>query len=732
MTTLHLSNDDMQRYAAAEFGAKEREAVDSHLGQCDECRETMATLARQELLFHAMWRTDMFCPGCGRTQDNTTCDHCGAIAGIEGYTVVEIINQTNRGRTYLARTESGDPVVIKELVFATAPTSEEIDAFEREAQILRTLDHPGIPHFRASMQTGEGVHKRLYLVQDYIEGQSLASRLEEHRFSEDEVVRMAGEILEILVYLQSRSPMVVHRDVKPDNLLVGSGGHVWLVDFGAARDHGATYSGTLVGTFGYMPIEQLGGMIDGSTDVYALGATIAHLLTRREPWEFLRDGQLSLDGLDVSPGFRAWLERAMARTTSSRFASAEAALEGLRQRDALVTLRGSRWLRPWQWVPVRAMPYAAAAVGGFAVIAAAAAPFSPLAVDPEARVAIMLFSALAAIALWQGRRKRRENEQADESEKKPRAGRIWTAAGCVAAAIAFIVFVSSQQTASESLHEQAHAAYDEGDFAECGELYVDAAQIAPGRDVGEYLFAAARCQARADRLDDSFALLDQALDHGFDNAEKLEHDWDLRLLRKDERWGELVERARAIQSQEAAPWRLRGRAELAYSRGDFKRCADLYARTAEKADDSDVARDWYNAACCAARVGDHDEAFEYLGEAFRWGWDDLEQILEDPDLAPLRHHERWQHMVHGVDDERLHVPADVMLELLEDRFEQAVEDAEEDIERAVEEIEEEVAEEVERTLHEEQEADLEKKIEKVEKVIEKVEKVIEKREKREK
>src|SRR5262249_1172684 len=159
-----------------------------------------------------------------------------------------------------------------------------------------------IPRFVSSFREGEGPATRLYLAQELVEGPSLKDRLEEHRFDEQEVLDLAQKVLPILAWLHARG--VIHRDVKPANLRQTPDGKVKLVDFGAARElvTDVTHGATLVGTFGYMPPEQLGGTVDASADVYALGATLVHLLGRRSPSELLRsDLSLDLRGLDCSP-----------------------------------------------------------------------------------------------------------------------------------------------------------------------------------------------------------------------------------------------------------------------------------------------------------------------------------------------------------------------------------------------------------------------------------------------
>lgn len=269
------------------------------------------------------------CPGCSAILTSQPCPACGAVAEVNGYRIERIIVQNGHGRMYLARDRDGHAVALKELAFVQPPHPDRVAAFEREARLLRQISHPQIPRFVAAFRHGEGVATRLYLAQEYVEGESLLARLAHHQFSEAEVVEVARQVLDVLVHLQSLAPMVFHRDIKPSNLLRRPDGSIALVDFGAARDLGSTAGATLVGTFGYMPIEQMGGIVDATTDLYALGATLVHLLSRREPWRFLEDDR-ALGRLNVSPGFRAFLARLLAQRPADRYPSAAAAAASLR------------------------------------------------------------------------------------------------------------------------------------------------------------------------------------------------------------------------------------------------------------------------------------------------------------------------------------------------------------------------------------------------------------------
>ncbi len=298
------------------------------------------------------------CLECGVPGQGARCEHCEAIFSVRGYVCRELIARTAHSRAWLAEDAHQRRVFLKELRFAMAPNPKVLEAFEREARMLRQLRHPAVPRFIESFSEGEGPRTRLYLVQEFVEGRPLAEELQRGALPEAAARDIARQVLEILTYLQSLSPKVIHRDVKPLNLLRRPDGHIALVDFGAARDltRAVTHGATLVGTFGYMPLEQLGGTVDETTDLYGLGATLVHLLGQRPPWELLaagHDADLTRE-LRVSPPFRLFLRRLVAAQRQERFPSAAEAREAL---DNLGEARSA-------WLPRIAVP------GGAAVLAA--------------------------------------------------------------------------------------------------------------------------------------------------------------------------------------------------------------------------------------------------------------------------------------------------------------------------------------------------------------------------
>ncbi|HKC60286.1 MAG TPA: serine/threonine-protein kinase [Myxococcales bacterium] len=267
------------------------------------------------------------CPGCGRPGSAARCGFCGVSFSAGPYRVERILGQGASGRVYRAVAPDGTVIALKELQFSTVPGAQQIDAFEREAATLKTLHHPRIPRFIASFQEGEGVQLRLYLAAEFIEGEALSARIARGPLAEAELRDVAAQVLQVLAYLHKLG--VLHRDIKPDNLIVRPGGELVLVDFGSARklQGSRTFGATLVGTFGYMPTEQLGGTVDATSDLYALGATLLHAATGKPPSELLA-GDFSLR-VPAGIPLRDLIARLVQPRRDRRLRSAEAALAAL-------------------------------------------------------------------------------------------------------------------------------------------------------------------------------------------------------------------------------------------------------------------------------------------------------------------------------------------------------------------------------------------------------------------
>ena len=249
----------------------------------------------------------------------------------------------NAGRqTWLAEDISIQPaetVILKFLAFSEQFQWQDLKLFEREADILKQLSHPGIPDY-LDYFTIDDNNNWFALVQECIPGESLKQLIEnKQRFTEKELRNIATDILEILCYLHTLNPPVIHRDIKPSNLMLGKDKRVYLIDFGAVQDsaaaQGATF--TVVGTYGYAPVEQFGGRTVPASDLYALGATLINLATGRVPAD-LPQKKMRIqfqDKVSLSPSFVRWIEKLTEPDIEQRFSSASQALEALNCRLAI-------------------------------------------------------------------------------------------------------------------------------------------------------------------------------------------------------------------------------------------------------------------------------------------------------------------------------------------------------------------------------------------------------------
>ena len=221
-----------------------------------------------------------------------------------------------------------------------------VNNFEREADLLATLSHPAIPRIFDYF-----THKNsLYLVMEFIDGADLDALLreEEEFFSQEQIISWAIELCDVLSYLHNHKPEpVVFRDMKSSNVMIDQHGHIRLIDFGIARIFQPGQKGTMIGTEGYSPPEQYRGEASPAGDIYALGATLHHLLTKRDPrleppFSFA-ERPIKESNPQVSTEFATIVDAALSYDPKNRFPSAEAMKNALltmvRETGVLVTPR---------------------------------------------------------------------------------------------------------------------------------------------------------------------------------------------------------------------------------------------------------------------------------------------------------------------------------------------------------------------------------------------------------
>lgn len=205
------------------------------------------------------------------------------------YLIQKVIGIGGMGAIYRARDLHFPNVVklvaVKEMIIqARDPLVRRtiVKNFEREANILATLSHPSIPRIYDYFTEGE----KSYLVLEFINGRDLEAILNDMDdfIPEDQVIAWAVELCDVLSYLHNHVPEpIVFRDMKPSNIMINQSNHVMLIDFGIAKTFQVGEKGTMIGTEGYSPPEQYRGEASPLADIYALGATLHHILTRHDP-----------------------------------------------------------------------------------------------------------------------------------------------------------------------------------------------------------------------------------------------------------------------------------------------------------------------------------------------------------------------------------------------------------------------------------------------------------------
>ncbi|MEH2082836.1 MAG: serine/threonine-protein kinase [Nostoc sp.] len=299
-----------------------------------------------------------FCLQCGENLLDAPMSYsiqAGQTLG-DRYAIVRQIGQGGFGRTYLAEDVNRfrELCVLKEFspqVQTDYVVQKAEELFEREASVLYKLQHPQIPRFRELLRLNLGGKEYLFLVQDYVEGETynslLNSRIQQGlRFTETEIRFLLLSILPVLEYIHSLG--VIHRDISPDNLMLRTVDKLpVLIDFGGVKQVVATVASeyyqpgmvapppapTLLGKIGFAPPEQMQtGLVSPHSDLYALAATMLVLLTGKQPQELIDTYTLSWQWrreVNLSQNLAQVLDKMLSPRPSDRYQSARQVLQAL-------------------------------------------------------------------------------------------------------------------------------------------------------------------------------------------------------------------------------------------------------------------------------------------------------------------------------------------------------------------------------------------------------------------
>lgn len=249
----------------------------------------------------------------------------------EKYKIKQKLSKGGFSNTYISETVNDkDKYLIKSLSLNEDPKAVEL--FHQEANILNKIQHPQIPKF-IDFFIDKDQNCNFYIVEELIEGKNLAQLIQEGKyFNESEVIKIGISICEVLEYIHNLNPTIIHQDIKPENIILTPEGKIYLVDFGIAREKILSYQmknqglSTILGTQGYMPLEQFEGKSVPASDIYSLGLTLIYLLSHKKPLELKKEGlEFKLkDYINVSDNFRLLLEKMIKVDVEERIQNASA------------------------------------------------------------------------------------------------------------------------------------------------------------------------------------------------------------------------------------------------------------------------------------------------------------------------------------------------------------------------------------------------------------------------
>ena len=251
----------------------------------------------------------------------------------ERYRVVRFIGRGGMGAVYLCEDLRlpGKKWALKEMILHDPGVAEQVrDSFTREAQFLAGLRHRSLPTIVDVFSHSD----RQYLVMEFIEGQTLAQRVESEGIPSDSLaLSWALELAQVLDYLHRQDRPIIFRDLKPENIMINEEGHIKVIDFGLARhfEPGKRRDTQASGTVGYAPPEQWedSGQSDPRSDIYSLAATLFFVLTGRPPSPIYGSHRIRPYRPDIDPGIEALVLKCLQPDPTQRYSSAAELIKDL-------------------------------------------------------------------------------------------------------------------------------------------------------------------------------------------------------------------------------------------------------------------------------------------------------------------------------------------------------------------------------------------------------------------
>ena len=238
----------------------------------------------------------------------------------------EVLREIGRGGmsvVYLAMdTRLNKQWAVKEIRKKGNGKNDEVvvNSLLAEANLMKRLDHPSLPRIVDIIDNG----LTIYVVMDYIEGESLDKILNEYGAqSEEMVIGWAKQLCDALGYLHSQKPPIIYRDMKPANVMLKPEGNIKIIDFGIAREYKEQNLAdtTVLGTKGYAPPEQYSGQTDARSDIFALGMTMHHLLTGIDPRSGEAYAPVRQWNPELSEGIEVIIDRCVEPAAENRYQS---------------------------------------------------------------------------------------------------------------------------------------------------------------------------------------------------------------------------------------------------------------------------------------------------------------------------------------------------------------------------------------------------------------------------